>query len=372
MCGTGCAQAAGREVGIVLRFRKTCARGHGADEVGWSAYTHLPLLVYNTKGSLAAWNHGHVRAPTSTQTMPPLCPGEHVNARQLITTVAFLVDHRRLRTCVQVVAPTTCLYKSVLIETETDLNKYLTDSKFMAAKEMGPCTIAYPKITAQQIDTLLFGKTKVNGGLVIENAPTLTSINLGSITTITGELEIVQLPKLEKFVAAALESVGSVLEMVAINAAKIIDLSSLVSVTRTLRINGAHGATSLDLSSLQTVGTTVYLRHVRSLKVFELPSMVTATRIELYYCVVVNTILLPGLKTVKDALVFHAIRSMTRISAPLLESVRVFSIYDAAGMKSLCEVGIKAAGIKGSIQLQLTPKLTRGDVEVMKKANVSA
>ena len=131
-------------------------------------------------------------------------------------------------------------------------------------------------------------------------------------------------------------------------------------------------ATSLDLSSLQNVGVTVKLEHVRALKVFELPSMVTATRIELYYCVVVNTILLPGLKMVKDALVFRAIRSMTRISAPLLESVGEFNIYDAAKMTNLCEVGIKAAGIKKIIQLQLTPKLTRGDVEVMKKAKVSA
>ena len=266
------------------------------------------------------------------------------------------------------VNPATCTQRSVLIETEQDLNKYLSDATFMAAKEMGPCTIAYPKITAQQIEKLLFSKTKINGGLVIENAPDLTAINLATITTIAGELEILTLPKLATFTASVLESVGSVVNVIAINTARTIDLSALVSVGRHLHILGAHAARTLDLSSLKAVGS-IKFEHVRQLAVLALPSLVTTESFAMFYCVLVKTVLLPGLKTAGN-MMFRSVRSLQRISAPLLESVNTFTIIDSAGFKDLCEVGVKAAGIKESIQLIGTPKLNRGDADVLKKAKV--
>ena len=271
---------------------------------------------------------------------------------------------------VQVLNPLSCIANGtiVIIKTEQDLNKYLSDATFMAAKQTGPCTIAYPKITAQQIEKLLFSKTKINGGLVIENAPDLTAINLATITTIAGELEILNLPKVQTFTASVLESVGSVVNIVSIPA-RTIDLSALVSVGSYLRITAAMQATTLDLSSLKTVGSGIKLEHVRSLAVFALPSMVDATSIDLSYCMLVKTILLPALETA-DVLLFKAERSLQRISAPLLESVSTFTIDDAGSLASLCEVGIKAAGIKKSITLVGTPKLVRGDADVLKRANI--
>ena len=269
----------------------------------------------------------------------------------------------------QVANPAGCDGLAVTVRSEADLNKYMNDAKFKAATEVGAVTIAWSKITAIQLEKLLDGKTKIDGGLVIENAPELTAINLPTIETITGELEFLTLPKVEKVVVDSLVTVGSLLKIQSLGSATEIDLSSLETVTQSFTIYNCMKLTTLDLSSLSKAGTRTDFTNL-GLKELTLPSLVTVITLSMTNINQATTVSLPALKTVSYYLGINGGRALVRLSAPVLESVSTFSLRSVSKLTSLCEVAVKASGIKRSIGFSDAMKLVKGDAELMKKAKV--
>ena len=66
---------------------------------------------------------------------------------------------------------------------------------------------------------------------------------------------------------------------------------------------------------------------------------------------------LPSLKTVTSQLILESVFKLEQLLAPLLGSVNSLRISSARELTSLCGVGLKASGLKGSIVFSDAAKL---------------
>ena len=139
-------------------------------------------------------------------------------------------------------------------------------------------------------------------------------------------------------------------------------------MTQSFTIYNCMKLTTLDLSSLSKAGTRTDFTNL-GLKELTLPSLVTVITLQMENINQATTVSLPALKTA-SYLGINGGRALVRLSAPVLESVSTFSLRSVSKLTSLCEVAVKASGIKRSISFYDAMKLVQGDAEVMKKAKV--
>ena len=295
------------------------------------------------------------------------------------------------------------------IKTKKDYDSHIADAKFKAATDLGNVVILWGNMTSVQLETLLEGKVAV-AGLWVEYNDVIDRISLPSLKVVNGSLDIISCSNLESVHLPALERVGGLAYFVKCDTLASISAPLLSFVGGTVSVSACDALKSIAFPALEYMGglkTALTLQqnklasvllpklqrvsksmdfHGDKLVTILLPLLQTVGK-NFYlssghcciYPVLLRTLDLPSLATVGGVFQVSGMKSLVSLNAPRLTSVHQFQLPNNDILASICNVGLKASGIKETnVKYKVvfnahhaSPKLLRGnDFEILKLGGV--